>query len=160
MRIEDAKIILDYAADIPKKLRAIAEEQAEIEAELSCLRGIEYSGMPHGSGHSDSTADLAEKAEERGYTERLHDLEIQKTILQGDSRVIWEQIWTLNDVYRRIIKGLWMKGHSFEEMANEIDYSVSHTKRKKVEALVRMAEALEWMPMAEEIRARAYNARK
>lgn len=45
MRIEDAKIILDYAADIPKKLRAIAEEQAEIEAELSCLRGIEYSGM-------------------------------------------------------------------------------------------------------------------
>lgn len=53
-----------------------------------------------------------------------------------------------------------MKGHSFEEVANEIDYSVSHTKRKKVEALVRMAEALEWMPMAEEIRARAYNARK
>ena len=35
MRIEDAKIILDYAADIPKKLRAIAEEQAEIEAELT-----------------------------------------------------------------------------------------------------------------------------
>lgn len=59
MRIEDAKMVLDYAADIQKKLRTIAAEKDLLEGDLNCLRGIEYGGMPHGSGHSDSTADIA-----------------------------------------------------------------------------------------------------
>ena len=42
MRIEDAKMVLDYAADIQKKLRAIAAEKDLLESELNCLRGIEY----------------------------------------------------------------------------------------------------------------------
>lgn len=160
MRIDDAKRVLDYAADIRKKLAAIAEEQAGIEAELSCLRGIEYGSMPHGSGHSDSTADIAERAEELGYMDRLRELEVQKTVLRGDYRVIVAQIWTLKTVYSQVITGLWLNGHSFEDVAHKIGYSVSHTKRIKSEALVRMAEALEWMPQAEEILSRAYNARE
>ena len=50
MRIEDAKMVLDYAADIQKKLRTIAAEKDLLEGDLNCLRGIEYGGMPHGSG--------------------------------------------------------------------------------------------------------------
>ncbi len=46
MRVDEARTILEYAADIPAKLRTIAAERAEIEGELSCLHGIEYGGMP------------------------------------------------------------------------------------------------------------------
>ena len=58
MRVDEARTILEYAADIPAKLRTIAAERAEIEGELSCLHGIEYGGMPHGSGHSDTMQTL------------------------------------------------------------------------------------------------------
>lgn len=78
MRIEDAKMVLDYAADIQKKLRAIAAEKDLLEGDLNCLRGIEYGGMPHGSGHSDSTADIAQRAEELGSLDRLRELEVQE----------------------------------------------------------------------------------
>ena len=44
MRVDEARTILEYAADIPAKLRTIAAERAEIEGELSCLHGIEYGG--------------------------------------------------------------------------------------------------------------------
>ena len=105
MRVDEARTILEYAADIPAKLRTIAAERAEIEGELSCLHGIEYGGMPHGSGHSDTTADIAERADALGYLDRLRMLDVQ-------------------------------------------------------EAVLRFAEGLDSMMQADEIRARAYNARK
>ena len=83
MRIEDAKMVLDYAADIQKKLRTIAAEKDLLEGDLNCLRGIEYGGMPHGSGHSDSTADIAQRAEELGSLDRLRELEVQEVVLWG-----------------------------------------------------------------------------
>ena len=160
MRIEDAKMVLDYAADIQKKLRTIAAEKDLLEGDLNCLRGIEYGGMPHGSGHSDSTADIAQRAEELGSLDRLRELEEQEEVLRGDFAAIRAQIWSLKTVYTTVISELWVCGHSSEETAHKIGYSVSHTKRIKAEALVRLAESLDDMPQAEEIRARAYNARK
>ena len=155
MRIEDAKMVLDYAADIQKKLRTIAAEKDLLEGDLNCLRGIEYGGMPH-----DSTADIAQRAEELGSLDRLRELEVQEVVLRGDFAVIRAQIWSLKTVYTTVISELWLYGHSSEETAHKIGYSVSHTKRIKAEALVRLAESLDDMPQAEEIRARAYNARK
>ena len=160
MRIEDAKMVLDYAADIQKKLRTIAAEKDLLEGDLNYLRGIEYGGMPHGSGHSDSTADIAQIAEELGCLDRLRELEVQEVVLRGDFAVIRAQIWSLKTVYTTVISELWLYGHSSEETAHKIGCSVSHTKRIKAEALVRLAESLDDMPQAEEIRARAYNARK
>lgn len=160
MRVDEARMILEYAADIPAKLRTIAAEKAEIEGELNCLRGIEYGGMPHGSGHSDTTADIAERADALGYLDRLRMLEVQEAVLHGDLARINEQIWGLKDVYTTVITEVCLFGHSFEETAKKIGYSVSHTKRKKAEAVLRLAEALDGMTQADEIRARAYNARK
>lgn len=160
MRVDEARTILEYAADIPAKLRTIAAEKAEIEGELNCLHGIEYGGMPHGSGHSDTTADIAERADALGYLDRLRMLEVQETILRGDLARIKEQIWALKDVYTTVISEICLCGHSFEKAAPKIGYSVSHTKRIKSEAILRLAEALDGMMQADEIRARAYNARK
>lgn len=160
MRIDEARTILEYAADIPAKLRTIAAEKAEIEGELNCLHGIEYGRMPHGSGHSDTTADIAERADALGYLDRLRMLEVQEAVLHGDFARINEQIWGLKDVYTTVITEVYFCGHSFEETAKKIGYSVSHTKRKKAEAVLRLAEALDGMTQADEIRARAYNARK
>lgn len=160
MRIDEARTILEYAADIPAKLRTIAAERAEIEGELNCLHGIEYGGMPHGSGHSDTTAEIAERAVEMGYIDRLRMLEVQEVVLRKDLSRIKEQIWTLKAVYTQVLSEMYLCGHSFEEIAQKIGYSVSHTKRIKSEAVVRLAEALDNMTQADEIRARAYNARK
>ena len=143
MRIEDAKMVLDYAADIQKKLRTIAAEKDLLEGDLNCLRGIEYGGMPHGSGHSDSTADIAQRAEELGSLDRLRELEVQEVVLRGDFAAIRAQIWSLKTVYTTVISELWLCGHSSEETAHKIGYSVSHTKRIKAEALVRLAESLD-----------------
>ena len=160
MRIDEARTILEYAADIPAKLRAIAAEKDLLEGDLNCLRGIEYGGMPHGSGHSDSTADIVQRAEELGSFDRLRELEEQEAELRGDFAAIRAQIWSLKTVYTTVISESWLCGHSLEETAHKIRYSVSHTKRIKAEALVRIAESLDDMPRAEKIRARAYNARK
>lgn len=160
MRIDEARTILEYAADIPAKLRTIAAERAEIEGELNCLHGIEYGGMPHGSGHSDTTANIAERSVEMGYSNRLKMLDVQEVILRGDFARIKEQIGTLKDVYTKVLTETYLCGHSFEETAAKIGYSVSHTKRIKSEAVMRLAEALDNMIQAKEIRARAYNARK
>lgn len=86
-----------HAADIPAKLRTIAAERAEIEGELSCLHGIEYGGMPHGSGHSDTTADIAERADALGYLDRLRMLDVQEAVLRGDLARILDQIILLED---------------------------------------------------------------
>ena len=160
MRVDEARTILEYAADIPAKLRTIAAERAEIEGELSCLHGIEYGGMPHGSGHSDTTADIAERADALGYLDRLRMLDVQEVVLRGDLARIKEQIWALKAVYTEVLNEVCLCGHSFEETAQKIGYSVSHTKRKKAEAVLRFAEGLDSMMQADEIRARAYTARK
>lgn len=160
MQPDDARIILEYATDIPRKLRAMAVEIKILGSELSCLRGIEYGGAPHGSGHSDPTAEIAERADEMGYISRLKKLEEQSEVCRDDLNAVSAQIWTLNTVYVRIITEIWIKGNSVEKTAEKIGYSTSHTKRLKAESLARLAEALEGLPGVDGLKTRAYNARK
>ena len=48
MRIEDAKMVLDYAADIQKKLRTIAAEKDLLEGDLNWEDKPQKRGAEHG----------------------------------------------------------------------------------------------------------------
>lgn len=160
MRIDEIRTILEYAADIPKKFQEIANQKAEIESELSCLRGVEYNGMPRGGEHSDPTADIAEWAIEKGYMDKLRELEEEERTLREDFGMVWTKIQEMNTAYAVIISENCLCGHSIACVARKIGYSVPHTKRMKAHALARLAEAMGQEEGLCALYARAYNARK
>ena len=90
----------------------------------------------------------------------MRELEVQEVVLRGDFAVITRTNLVTKDCVHNSDFGIMAVWPQFGGNGHKIGYSVSHTKRIKAEALVRLAESLDDMPQAEEIRARAYNARK
>lgn len=159
MQANDAKMILRYLGDMQGQLRTISKEMAELEEQYNGLHGMKLDGMPHGSMPGDATAALALKMAESGNAERRKELIARREVLQGDSAAIRGQIDRLRGVYKMVLFKKYVFGHSWVRVACRIEASTATAKRKGYEGLTRLAVLLDDMPMADEILARARDAR-
>lgn len=160
MSREQVEAAIMYYRGIPGMVKLLKKERAETEEEYNGLRGSQADGLPRGSSPGNPTAKLAERAEEKGLQNRLCEIDIRLQILSGDRATIRGCLDLLRGRYKRVIFLRCLDRYSWAKIAAEIgvpDSTARHWYRK---ALDRMEEALEDVPMAEEILARASRARE
>lgn len=167
MTKDQAEMIVEYYADIRRKMGLIRQQLIELDDEISSLRRMNLDGMPRGSQPGDSTADMAIKMEELGISEQLRQLERQEAALRSDLVLIREEINGLRSVHSEILVKRYVFGYTWGQVRATVkaqkagqQYSISHLKRLRVVALVMLAEKLDRLPERDALLERAYNARK
>lgn len=163
MKLTEAEMVMEYYADIHRRLRAIRRQKADLNDEVGGLHSMNMEGMPRGSKPGDSTAALASRMEELGIGERLKVLERQEKTLRADETLIAEKLGSLNSVHNEILVKRYVFGYTWEQVKRTMwtaRYSVPSLKRKRNEALAMLAEKLERVPRKDALLKRAYNARE
>lgn len=109
------------------------------------LKGVNYDGMPHGTGVSDPTAAAANKRLKSWYTkdtsQKLYK-DTQKHIkdLRKLQAEIIKEVFGLTPMYKIIIYGKYIKGDTWEQIGEQISYSVRQCKNLRVAALKLLGE--------------------
>lgn len=163
MTRREAEIVMEYCVDIPRKLRIIRYHKAELNDEISSLRGMNLDGMPRGGQPGDSTAAMASRMEELGISEELRRIEREEAALRADESKIREKLSGIHSVHSEILMKRYVCGFTWERVKQTLKsakYSIPSLKRKRNEALVMLGEKLGKDPEGEGILNRAYNARE
>lgn len=163
MNRAEAEIVMEYCADIPRKLRIIKYRRAELNDEISSLRGMNLDGMPRGSQPGDSTAAMASKMEDLGISEELKRVDREEAVLRADESKIKEKLSSIHSVHSEILTKRYIYGYTWEQVKQNLKsarYSIPSLKRKRNEGLAMLAEKLGRDPASEGILIRAYNARE
>lgn len=163
MTRKDAEIVMEYCADIKRKLRIIRYRKAELNDEISGVRGMNLDGMPRGSQPGDSTAAMAAKMDELGISAELKRAEREEATLLEDETKIREKLSSIHSVHSEILTKRYIDGYTWEQVKRNLKsarYSIPTLKRKRNEALALLAEKLGRDPASKGILIRAYNARE
>ena len=163
MKLAEAEMVMEYCADIRRKRRAIERRRAELNDEISGIRGMNMDGMPRGSQPGDSTAAMACRMEALGIAEELKSLDKEETSLRADEALILEKLRSIHSVHSEILLKRYIYGYTWEQVKRTLwtaRYSVPSLKRKRNEALAMLAEKLEKAPGKDALLERAYNARE
>ena len=115
MKLAEAEMVMEYCADIRRKRRMIERRRAELNDEISSLRGMGFDGMPRGSQPGDSTAAMACRMEELGISEELRSLDREEASLRADEAFILEKLRTLHSVHSEILTKRYIYGFTWEQ---------------------------------------------
>lgn len=103
MKLAEAEMVMEYCADIRRKRRAIERHRAELNDEISGIRGMNMDGMPRGSQPGDSTAAMACRMEALGIAEELKSLDKEEASLRADEALILEKLRSIHSVHSEIL---------------------------------------------------------
>ena len=159
MRRKDVKTIIAYFYGIPAQRRLLDQEQAELEDEYNGLRGTSYDGMPHSSTPGKPTEALALQADARNVWGKLEAVAVRVHVLETDREKIQDCMNAINSEYTRIIFYRYRDKYSWVKIAVMLGVTERTAKRRGEKALDRLGEALEEVPMADELLGRASRAR-
>ena len=159
MRFENVKQIALYYKAIPGMLRLLRQEREELEEEYNCLRGTESDGMPRGSSPGKPTETLGLRAMEHGVGERLNEIRGKERLLLADEARIRDCLDGLNGRYKQVIVLRYVCGYSWAKTGVKIHAPDSTARNWHGKAMERFGEALEELPGAGELAARASRAR-
>lgn len=155
----DAEIVLRYYVQIGQMLQFVRREQAEMELNYNTIRGTGLDGMPKGSGTGDVVGRTATKLAEDGVAEQIQALGIRQMVLCQDAEDVAQALQTMNGVYSSTLILHYRDRHKWRDVAQKMHFSESHVLRLRRRALEMLGEQLEAVPMAEELLARARDAR-
>lgn len=123
---------------LENELKTIAEEIVALEEQKDSIT-VKMDGMPHGSGISDKTANLAIKTADM----LMESIEV-RTRATEKRREIVERIMGLHDRYQsRILYLHFIQGETIEAIAEDINKSLRHTHRLYANALEKIGAELE-----------------
>lgn len=159
MRRKDVKTVIAYYFGIPEMRALLDDERAELEDEYNGLRGTSYDGAPHSSTQGKPTEELAARVDARNVRNRLEEISVRDHVLVRDREIIQGCLDTLKGEYKRLIFFKYRDKYSWAKIAvrNGVPERTAHWRHDK--AVERLGEALEEMPMADEILGRASRAR-
>lgn len=159
MRCRDAKIIIAYFYGIPAMKQELEQERAELEEEYDGLRGTSMDGMPHGSTPGNPTEELAVKLAAKNVYERMEAIAVRCRVLDMDRDLIQGCIDGLNGRYKRVLVMRHRDGCSWAKISTDLHAPSSTARDWNDKAVLRTREALENVPMVDEILERASRAR-
>ena len=135
MKNSEVEAILKFYKYIDLDIKVASEWLEQYEAGYNPLGAVVYDGMPHGNKLSDSTALLAIKLAETDTRESIETLKKRIKGLKKLRTEILKEISTLIPVHKTIICGFYIKGQKWERIAEQISYSVRHSKNIRCVAL-------------------------
>ncbi len=159
MRRENVKTVIAYYFGIPAQKRLLDRERAELEAEYNGLRGTSYDAAPHGSTPGKPTEELAEQVDTRNVWGRLEAISVRRCILEADRETIQGCLDAIKGEYKSLILCRYRNGYSWPKIAVKMGTTERTVKRWNEKALERLGEALDEVPMPDELLGRAARAR-
>ena len=142
MKNSEVEAILKFYKWIDLDIKVAGEWLEQYEAGYNPLGAVEYDGMPHGNKLGDSTALLAMKLAETDTRERVEALKSRIEELKKLRTQIFKEISSLSALHKVIICGLYLQGKKWDQIGEEIGYSVRHAKNIRCEALKVLGEKL------------------
>lgn len=159
MQRKDVKTIIAYFYGIPVQRRLLDQKRAELEEEYNGLRGTAYDGMPHGSTPGKPVEELAGRVDARNVRGKMEMVAVRVHILETDREKIQDCLNAINGEYTRLILYRYRDKYSWVKIGEKLGITERTAKRWGERALDRLGEALEEMPMPDEILGRALRAR-
>ena len=142
MKNSEVEAILKFYKWIDLDIKVAGEWLEQYEAGYNPLGAVEYDGMPHGNKLGDSTALLAMKLAETDTRERVEALKSRIEELKKLRTQIFKEISSLSALHKVIICGLYLQGKKWDQIGEEIGYSVRQAKNIRCEALKVLGEKL------------------
>jgi DNA-directed RNA polymerase specialized sigma24 family protein len=159
MRRKDVKTIIAYFYGIPAQRRLLDQKRVELEEEYNGLRGTPYDGMPHSFTPGKPVEELVGRIDARNVREKLEMVAVRVHILETDREKIQDCLNAINGKYTRLILYRYRDKYSWVKTGEKLGITERTAKRWGERALERLGEALEEMPMPDEILGRASRAR-
>lgn len=159
MRRKDVKILIAYYFGIPAMRRLLADERTELEEEYDGLRGTSYDGTPHSSTPGKPTEELALQVDARSVWNRMEEISVRDHVLAVDQENIRGCLDVLKGEYKRLIFSKYRDRYSWARIAATNGVPDRTARWWHDKAVDRLGEALEEVPMVDEILARASRAR-
>lgn len=158
MRRRDVKKVIAYYFGIPAMRAELAAERAELEDKYDGLRGTSYDGTPHGSTPGNPTEELVIRVDAQNVRNRLEEIAVRDRVLETDQEGICGCLDVLKGEYKRLIINRHKDKYSWVRIAaiSGVPERTVHWRYDK--ALDRLGEALEEMPMMDELLRRASRA--
>jgi DNA-directed RNA polymerase specialized sigma24 family protein len=159
MRRSDVKRVINYYFGIPGMRALLADERAELEDEYNGLRGTSYESVGHSSTPGKPTEVQAQRVDALNVRGRLEEIAVRDHVLVTDQEHIRGCLDVLKGEYKRLIFSRYRDGYSWARLAVQNEVPDRTVRRRHDKAVDRMGEALEEVPMADEIVGRASRAR-
>lgn len=159
MRRKDVKTVIAYYFGIPAMRRLLADERAELEDEYNGLCGTSYDGTPHSSMPGKPTEELALQVDAKSVQSRMEEISVRDHVLAVDQEDIRGCLDTLKGEYKRLIFSRYRDKYSWARIAAQNGVPDRTARWWHDKAVDRLGEALEEVPMVEEILGRASRAR-
>lgn len=162
MQFESVKHIAQYYKAIPGMLRLLQQEREELEeleGNYYGLRGLAYDGTPHSSSPGKPTEEAGLRALESGVGDRLAEIKANEMVLSADAAAIRGCLDAVNGRYKQVILMRYVRGYSWAKTGVRMNAPDSTVRNWHERAMERFGEALEELPEAAELAARAARAR-
>lgn len=133
---KDAEDQLRYYKYLKGAVDNLKTEISNINTELTCIKNIDYSGMPHGSGSALPDDNIVNKL-----YRKQRAIEELKITLRAIKRieVILDKIQELNESEGKILKVFYIEGLRGEALEDAMGCSERNCYRIKYEAIKKLA---------------------
>ena len=159
MREKNVKEIVRYYYEIPEMVRLLKTEQREQESLYDTLKGTGGDGMPGGGGPGKPVEAAVIRLDERGVYERLQEIHVRLLVLEGDAAAVRGCLDGLSGKYKSILQLRHKCHHSWANISVRMGAPDSTVRNWHDKAVLCLGEALDEVPMAEELLERASRAR-
>ncbi len=159
MEQKNVKTVIAYYRCIPEMSQWLKRERDNLEDRYNCLHGINLDGLPHGSVPGRPTEKQAEFLDEQGVGDRLREINVKISVLEMDREAIRGCFDCLRGEYKRLLFWRYFCKYSWGRIAAEMGVPNSTARNRHDKALERFGNALEDVPMSDEILIRAGLAR-
>lgn len=159
MREKNVKEIVRYYYEIPEMVRLLKTEQREQESLYDTLKGTGGDGTPGGGGPGKPVEAAVIRLDERGVYERLQEIHVRLLVLEGDAAAVRGCLDGLSGKYKSILQLRHKCHHSWANISVRMGAPDSTVRNWHDKAILCLGEALDEVPMAEELLERASRAR-
>ena len=157
MREKNVKEIVRYYYEIPEMVRLLKTEQREQESLYDTLKAIDPGEGGGGPGKPVEAAVI--RLDERGVYERLQEIHVRLLVLEGDAAAVRGCLDGLSGKYKSILQLRHKCHHSWANISVRMGAPDSTVRNWYDKAVLCLGEALDEVPMAEELLERASRAR-
>lgn len=159
MRDKNTRKIIQYYYEIPEMVRLLREERREQEAVYDTLRSACGGGTPGGGMPGKPVENAAVRADTAGAWERIQEIDVKLRVLEADAAAVRGCMDGLSGKYKRILQMRHQYHYSWAKISVRMGTPDSTVRSWHDRAVNCLREALEEVPMVDELMGRASRAR-
>lgn len=157
MQPQNVKKIISYYGEIPKMIKSLKLEKAELEDKYNLLRNA-----MGGTSKNSAPANLIETfvcLDDGDLGNKIQEVTVKIQVLYMDSMTIKNCLDSVRSTYKQIISMRCLRDYSWTRISAELNIPNSTARRRYNKVMERLGEALDEAPMIQELLKRASHAR-